>query len=113
MGLGWAYSFMSTLAHRLNLTVGPTNTVVWELTLPFAPGLFTLECTHPAKREQPTAADDPACKKLSGEVLCGYLSGARCRLAYGPADVTATQRKEGSFPYHRLLDPPQRERAIE
>ena len=26
-------------------------------TLPFAPGLFTLECTHPAKREQPTAAD--------------------------------------------------------
>ena len=32
-----------------------------------------------------------ACKKLSGEVLaCGYLSGARCRLAYGPADATAT-----------------------
>jgi len=29
----------------------------------------------------------PACKKLSG----GYLSGARCRLAYGPADATATQ----------------------
>ena len=28
----------------------------------------------------------PACKKLSG----GYLSGARCRLAYGPADATAT-----------------------
>ena len=23
-------------------------------------------------------------------VLCGYLSGARCRLAYGPADATAT-----------------------
>jgi len=35
----------------------------------------------------------PACKKLSGGVLgCwhGYLSGARCRLAYGPADATAT-----------------------
>jgi len=28
----------------------------------------------------------PACKQLSG----GYLSAARCRLAYGPADVTAT-----------------------
>ena len=27
----------------------------------------------------------PACKKLSGGVLRGYLSGARCRLAYGPA----------------------------
>jgi len=27
----------------------------------------------------------PACKKLSG-----YLSEARCRLAYGPADATAT-----------------------
>jgi len=34
-----------------------------------------------------------ACKKLSGGVLAwfGYLSGARCRLAYGPADATATQ----------------------
>ena len=30
-----------------------------------------------------------ACKKLSDEVR-GYLSGARCRLAYGPADATAT-----------------------
>jgi len=32
----------------------------------------------------------PACKKLSGGVLACYLSGARCRLAYGPADATAT-----------------------
>jgi len=35
----------------------------------------------------------PACKKLSGGVLgCwhGYLSGVRCRLAYGPAEATAT-----------------------
>jgi len=31
----------------------------------------------------------PACKKLSGGVLA-WLSGARCRLAYGPADATAT-----------------------
>jgi len=31
----------------------------------------------------------PACKKMSGGVH-GYLSGARCRLAYGPADSTAT-----------------------
>jgi len=31
----------------------------------------------------------PACKKLSGEVLA-CMSGARCRLAYGPADATAT-----------------------
>jgi len=29
-----------------------------------------------------------ACKKLE---LWGYLSGARCRLAYGPADATATR----------------------
>jgi len=27
----------------------------------------------------------PACKKLSG-----YLTGARCRLAYGPADATVS-----------------------
>jgi len=27
----------------------------------------------------------PACKNL-----CGCLSGARCRFAYGPADATAT-----------------------
>jgi len=32
----------------------------------------------------------PACKKLSGGMLRGYLSGARCRFAYGPADATAT-----------------------
>jgi len=34
----------------------------------------------------------PACKKLSGECWCGYLYGARCRLAYGPAGATATHR---------------------
>jgi len=33
----------------------------------------------------------PACKKLSDGVLWhGYLSGAMCRFAYGPADATAT-----------------------
>jgi len=31
----------------------------------------------------------PAFKKLSSGVLA-WLSGARCRLAYGPADATAT-----------------------
>jgi len=33
----------------------------------------------------------PACRKL-GVVGCrrGYLPGARCRLAYGPVDATAT-----------------------
>jgi len=31
----------------------------------------------------------PACKKMSGGVLAWYLSEARCRLAYGPADATA------------------------
>jgi len=32
-----------------------------------------------------------ACKKLSGEVLHGYLSGARCKwFAYGPADATTS-----------------------
>jgi len=31
----------------------------------------------------------PACKKLSGGVLV-WLSEASCRLAYGPADATAT-----------------------
>ena len=30
-----------------------------------------------------------ACKKLSGGVLAS-LSGARCRLAYGPADATVS-----------------------
>jgi len=32
----------------------------------------------------------PACKKLRGGYWCGYLFGARCRFAYGPADATAT-----------------------
>jgi len=31
-----------------------------------------------------------ACKKLSGGVFVCYLSGARCRFAYSPADTTAT-----------------------
>jgi len=31
----------------------------------------------------------PACKKLSGGMLA-WLSGSRCRFAYGPADATAT-----------------------
>jgi len=32
----------------------------------------------------------PACKKRVVRCWRGYLSGARCRLAYGPADATAT-----------------------
>ena len=32
----------------------------------------------------------PACRKQSGGCWCGYLSGAQCRLAYGPADATVT-----------------------
>ena len=31
----------------------------------------------------------PACKKTEWWGAGGYLSGARCRLAYGPADATA------------------------
>ena len=40
-----------------------------------------------------------ACKKLSGTVGCwhGYLSEARCRLAYGPADATATHCLSNCF----------------
>jgi len=30
------------------------------------------------------------CKKLSGGYCHGYLSGARCRFAYGSVDATAT-----------------------
>ena len=32
----------------------------------------------------------PACRKRVVGYWHGYLSGARCRLAYGPADATAT-----------------------
>jgi len=32
----------------------------------------------------------PACKIWAMGCWRGYLSGARCRLAYGPADATAT-----------------------
>jgi len=31
-----------------------------------------------------------ACKKLSGGLLVWYVSGSRCRFAYGPADATIT-----------------------
>ena len=33
MGLGWAYSFLSTLAHHLNFMVGPTNNAVFAFVL--------------------------------------------------------------------------------
>jgi len=32
----------------------------------------------------------PACKNRVVGCWCGYLSRAMCRLAYGPADATAT-----------------------
>jgi len=32
----------------------------------------------------------PACKKLSGGVLVWLSDWSECRLAYGPADATAT-----------------------
>ena len=32
----------------------------------------------------------PACKNRVVGCWCGYQSGAKCRLAYGPADATAT-----------------------
>jgi len=32
----------------------------------------------------------PACKNLVVGCWHGYMSGARCRFAYGPADATAT-----------------------
>ena len=32
----------------------------------------------------------PACKNRVVGCWCGYLSGVRCRLAYGPVDATAT-----------------------
>jgi len=34
----------------------------------------------------------PACKNRVVGCWRGYLSGARCRLAYGPADATVTHR---------------------
>jgi len=34
--------------------------------------------------------EHPACKNRVVGCWSGYLSGARCRLAYGPADATAT-----------------------
>jgi len=33
----------------------------------------------------------PACKKTEWSGTHGYLTGTRCRLAYGPVDATATQ----------------------
>ena len=45
----------------------------------------------------------PACKKLSGGGWHGYLSRARCRLAYNPADATATHRLFGSVKSRLVL----------
>ena len=35
--------------------------------------------------------EHPACKNRVVECWHGYLSGARCRFAHGPADATTTQ----------------------
>jgi len=40
--------------------------------------LFIVSCKH------------PDCKKRAVGCCCGYVSGSRCRFAYGPADATAT-----------------------
>jgi len=39
----------------------------------------------------------PACKKLSGGCWHGYVSAARCRLAYSPADATASVKSRLVF----------------
>jgi len=46
----------------------------------------------------------PACKNWVVGCWRGYLSGARCRLAYGPADATATHRLFASVK-SRLVSP--------
>jgi len=63
------------------------------------PGLFASDLLTSAEMDNAFSAlmlvgwqkGHPACKKswVVG-YWCGYLSGARCRLAYGPADATAT-----------------------
>jgi len=45
----------------------------------------------------------PACKKLSVVCWHGYLSGARCRLAYGPTDATATCFSETQIAFTFLV----------
>ena len=47
----------------------------------------------------------PACKKLVVGCWRGYLSGARCRLAYGPADATATHCMSFASVKSRLVLP--------
>jgi len=41
----------------------------------------------------------PACKNGVVGCWCGYLSAARCRLAYGPADATATLTSRLVLPF--------------
>ena len=54
--------------------------------------MWCLQCFEPLTLLIGWQEGHPACKKLSGVVLTSYLSGARCRLAYGPADATAIHR---------------------
>jgi len=44
--------------------------------------------------------EHPACKKMSDEVICGYLSVLRCRLfAFGPADANAIPKPHHLLPH--------------
>jgi len=65
-------------SHTCNICVNVLSNFVYSL--------LCLQCFDAVGgRQEP----HPACKKLSGRMLV-WLSGMRFRLAYGPADATAT-----------------------
>jgi len=47
--------------------------------------------------------EHPACKNCAVGCRHGYLSGAKCRFAYGPADATATHLSLASVKSRLLL----------
>ena len=88
---------------RWSRRLSPLTTASSSVLLPSAPRVLD-DALHASPRTENTTViafsastllvgrqeGHPACKKLSCGVLRGYLSGARCRLAYSRADATAT-----------------------
>jgi len=88
---------LDRLPGRVNLTSNTTNCVMFYCLQFYAIHcyilVFIFYCAFSALMLLVGRQEGhPDCKKLEwwGAGMVGYLSGARCRVAYGPADATAT-----------------------
>ena len=97
----WHYWELQYLLPNPNVLVADTKcmravNLCTNKILQFLTGGFSLQCCYTIIAFSALTLlvvqqeEHPACKKIVVGCWRGYLSGARCRLAYGPADAAAT-----------------------